>query len=451
VVVLLVWTTFPAGGVYPAVWVPAALGTMALAYFARPHVAQPGEIRWLDLSIIGGILAVLAQLLPLPAGLIGLIDPHALTVRSALSLPATLAWGVPVSIVPSDTIEAAGIFSAAVLMFLTCRQICEAGGTGRIIRAIAIIGLLGSIAAIMQSGTNKELLYGFWRPRDPGARPFGPFINRNHFATWLMMACPLVFGYLLARAPAAPDNGRAAQHFVQAAKQLGTFRVWLAAAVCLMTLAVVISASRSGIIGLAAALVASALLSRGHHVPRTARWKILQAALLGLVVVSFANFDALSARIDETFSDLQMGRGRSGIWQDATRVVRDFPLTGTGAGTFGTAVRPYQTSVPGFSIGNAHNQYLQTAAEGGALLVIPCAGSVIGFVLLLRRRLAGDSSSTVLVRAGAAAGIAAVMTQNVWETGLRMPANAMLFAILAAIAVHMPPLPSTTAHHPHSH
>ena len=37
---------------------------------------------------------------------------------------------------------------------------------------------------------------------DAGARPFGPFVNRNHFATWVVMACPLVFG-LSARAGAA--------------------------------------------------------------------------------------------------------------------------------------------------------------------------------------------------------------------------------------------------------
>jgi hypothetical protein len=30
----------------------------------------------------------------------------------------------------------------------------------------------------------------------------------------------------------------------------------------------------------------------------------------------------------------------------------------------------------------------------------------------------------------------AVAVQSVWDTGLRMPANAVLFALLAAIALH---------------
>jgi hypothetical protein len=39
------------------------------------------------------------------------------------------------------------------------------------------------------------------------------------------------------------------------------------------------------------------------------------------------------------------------------------------------------------------------------------------------------------IRLGALAAIAGVLVQSIWETGLRMPANAMLLAVLAALAV----------------
>src|SRR4029078_5016417 len=145
--------------------------------------------------------------------------------------------------------EALGIFAAAVLLFWTCRQICEGGGTGRIVRGVAIIGFVASMTAIMQYGGKQQTLYGFWRPRDAGARPYGPFVNRNHFATWAIMACPLIFGYLLARGPAAREGLKISQRVVSAANQLGTMRIWLAASVSVLTLAVLISASRSGLIG----------------------------------------------------------------------------------------------------------------------------------------------------------------------------------------------------------
>jgi hypothetical protein len=42
----------------------------------------------------------------------------------------------------------------------------------------------------------------------------------------------------------------------------------------------------------------------------------------------------------------------------------------------------------------------------------------------------------VWIRAGAAAGIVGVLVQSIWETGLRLPANGLLFAALCAIAIH---------------
>jgi len=123
-----------------------------------------------------------------------------------------------------------------------------------------------------------------------------------------------------------------------------------------------------------------------------------------------------------------------------------YEATGTGAGAYGTAIQRYQTAEPGYAIGQAHNHYLQLAAEGGTLLVVPVGLAAGLFAVALVRSLKRDGSYTYLVRAGAAAGLAGVMVQSVWETGLRMPANAMLFAILAAIATHGSPRdPSTGA------
>jgi hypothetical protein len=40
------------------------------------------------------------------------------------------------------------------------------------------------------------------------------------------------------------------------------------------------------------------------------------------------------------------------------------------------------------------------------------------------------------VRAGAAGGMMAVAFQNVWEMALRVPANGLMLALLAGIAMH---------------
>ena len=42
------------------------------------------------------------------------------------------------------------------------------------------------------------------------------------------------------------------------------------------------------------------------------------------------------------------------------------------------------------------------------------------------------------IRAGALSGLVGVALQSVWETGLTIPANAALAAVLAAILLHRP-------------
>ena len=57
-----------------------------------------------------------------------------------------------------------------------------------------------------------------------------------------------------------------------------------------------------------------------------------------------------------------------------------------------------------------------------------------------------DTSGVFWIRAGAVAGLVGVAVQSAWETGLRLPANAEMAAILAALALH-PVNPSHEAPH----
>jgi O-antigen ligase len=117
-------------------------------------------------------------------------------------------------------------------------------------------------------------------------------------------------------------------------------------------------------------------------------------------------------------------------------MVRDFWPVGSGVGTYQQVMTLYQTSSRLFYISHADNEYLQVLAEGGALLGIPVAVALIAFGSAIIRRLRTDRTPLFWVRAGAASGLLAVCVQNVWEMTLRVPANAVLLAILAAIATH---------------
>lgn len=128
-------------------------------------------------------------------------------------------------------------------------------------------------------------------------------------------------------------------------------------------------------------------------------------------------------------------------------MIRDFPLAGTGLNTFGTAMLSYQTSQRDMHFQEAHNDYLQVAAEGGLLLAVPAALALLMLVLAIRQRFAlrqGDGM-TYWLRVGATTGLIAVGMQSLVEFSLQMPGNATFCVVLMAIALHEPP-PRFKAH-----
>ena len=133
--------------------------------------------------------------------------------------------------------------------------------------------------------------------------------------------------------------------------------------------------------------------------------------------------------------------GRTTIWRDTVAIARRSPLTGTGLNSYGTATIVFQTGPRQNHNQEAHNDYLQLAAEGGLLLCAPVAAAVLALVVLVRRRFreAPRTGTTYWLRVGAVAGLVSIAAQATFEFSLQMPGNAALCAVLIAIALHQSP------------
>jgi len=153
--------------------------------------------------------------------------------------------------------------------------------------------------------------------------------------------------------------------------------------------------------------------------------------LLGLM---YTNAGALRERLSGAVTEGVFGR--VDIWRQTWPMVTDFWPAGSGVGTYQKVMLLYQTSSRRFSISHADDEYLQILAEGGALLAVPAAIAIVAAAIAIRRRLIDDRSPIYWVRGGAACGIFGLAIQNVFEMTLRVPANAVLVAVLAAIALH---------------
>jgi O-antigen ligase len=210
----------------------------------------------------------------------------------------------------------------------------------------------------------------------------------------------------------------------------------MGAAVVVMTLALVISTSRSGLFALGAALATTTWLVRRRLVRGTSTSSLIAIIAIAVVVAAFVNVQPLLSRVDETLAVGAGGRPR--IWQETIRLARQFWLTGAGLGAYQTAMLVSQEGDRSVLINQAHNQYLHLFAEGGILVLVPVVLAAGAFIRLFRTRLAEETTSLVWLRIGGATAMLAAALQGLWETGLRMPANGVLFAIAAAIAVYPP-------------
>ena len=163
-------------------------------------------------------------------------------------------------------------------------------------------------------------------------------------------------------------------------------------------------------------------------------------ACLAFTTVIWTGLPIISSRFSYSNVATPFSLGaRVNHWNDALEVARRFPLTGTGLNTF-TFVTPFfkTNAVPNSD--EAHNDYLQLAAEGGLLVGIPAIVLAVIFAREVRRRFRAGSRSltSYWLRVGAVAGLVAMAVQESVEFSLQLPGNAVMFAALCMLAVHKP-------------
>lgn len=396
----------------------------------RPAIG--GRTKGLDLALVTCVFVVALQLVPLAEPLRRALSPHLDQVVSVLWLvsgASAASRRAPLSIDPAATRFAFALACGFVLIFWSARDILSRGGIRVLARGIASVGLVLALVALVQHAMAPTRQYGLY-PTVFGA-PFGPYLNRNDFATWLVMAVPVTVGYGLTRLSARSQSGHHAMPPVGGVTEGMT--AWLGVSAGLMLAALVASLSRSGLLGSLAALACFLCLSQ-LRAARAGRPLLVGGLLVAVMVTAFADLGALADRLEDTLAS-GIG-GRRVIWRETWPMVRDFAATGVGAGAYARGMLVYQRTTGQFYFNQAHDEYLQLAAEGGLALAVPVIITLAESIRHIAARLRSDRTPVFWIRAGAASGLLGVAVQSVWDTGLRMPANAVLFALLAALAVH---------------
>lgn len=406
---------------YPLLAGSALAGLFAIARTRRMRAAGvdmpplPGARL---LLILHGI--VLLQLVPLPRRVLAVVSPGSLAFRTEVALAETGQW-YPVSVNPADTLRGLFFLAGIALLYLAAfRELSAPPWRGRVVRLVVALGFVMTLIALLQAASGERVIYGFFRP-DYDRAIFGPYVNRNHFAGYMVMAIPLGVA-LVAEGMGDLRRawGRRRKGWLALGDPEGSLVLRRGLVAMVLVLGVLASQSRGGVMAFAVSMVVLVLQLPGR------RRAILVVGLVGALGLAWLGIDQLIA----TFETKGLWRGRLELWLDVAGLLREFGALGVGWNAFGSAYPRYQGYDQALWYGEAHNEYLQAFTDLG----LPGFGCALGLVaVLFRHGVAGSRSSPLA--AGVLAALAGLCAHNLVEFNWQIPANAATFAVLAGLGV----------------
>jgi len=278
------------------------------------------------------------------------------------------------------------------------------------------LGFVVSVFAILQHLTFNGKLYWF-RELTYGGIPFGPYVNRNHFAGLMELLIPLALVPLVL--------GRVRRE-----------RLIVVALFAIMPIAALfLSASRGGIVSFCVqfALLTFLLLRRRGLAKRLlAVSAVLLAALL---MVTWLGVGRILQRFS-SMQTLEVTEGkRAAMRKNAWHIFLDHPLAGTGLGTFQIVYPPYETLYDAKVVNHAHNDYLEALAETGALGALCCAW-FLGVLLLKSFSLfrQSDFSFPLVLQLSGIVACAGFLVHALVDFNFHIPSNLWLFVLMAHLA-----------------
>ena len=290
---------------------------------------------------------------------------------------------------------------------------------------LLILGFAVSVFAILQHFTFNGKLY--WvRELRYGGIPFGPYVNRNHFAGLTELLIPPGLAILVLRA--------------ERRDQLPL--------VALFTLfpigALFLSASRGGIMSFFAeiGLLAILILFR-----RREGKELAAAGLVVVLCIALVSWLGIGRAFERfaSYKSLEVSEGRRmemlhGTW----RIFLDYPIAGTGLGTLQEVFPHYETIYDGLIVNHSHNDYAEALAETGVTGGLCC----LAFLGLLawtggKNLVAEKEVMNLAYHSGALVACFGLLVHATVDFNFHIPSNALLFLLQAALATS--PAPSSRA------
>jgi O-antigen ligase len=472
VLALAAVTPWMFGGVDPVLEfaIGASIALLLLLWAALTIATRRLTITRCPVTLVLALLFVagLVQLFPLPPTLLRVVSPGAADIQQEMYpqqpeqiTPEIKAAGRPewpaTTLYPHATRTNLFRWLGLLILFAAVRnQVASTGSLWRLSLLmlangclLAVFGLFQAFSKTARDPTTGQSLV-FWAY--PAAMPFGPFINRNHFAAYINLCIALGIGLLAWLGPTEQD--RKQRYMVKPNAPMeqrevwgmvfspfvvlhSPAQLWTLVGVGLMTAALMCSLSRGGFVSLVVALIATMCL-RLSWPPRIRRLEVLLIPIVFIAgLFAFVGFRPLESRLGTLFSGAQLADVRWSLWSDLISLAPRFWLLGSGYGTLGY-VEPLARSAttfgdPSMFVEHAHNDYLEALIEGGivrCVLTLLLVGLVFSAGFRGLRRYIGRTPGALAV--GAMIAFLAIALHSTVDFAMTTPAVAILAAVVVA-------------------
>lgn len=433
--VVLGYAAFQRAGVVPTEWHYCLIATgviCALHFMFSPRRDTPRLDR-LAFTAIGVFLSIaVLPLIPLPLAVIRALSPARAELLAA-SAPFTggMPAYAPLSLAPYNTAEYVLTLLAYCAVFLLIRDVAFhlAKTPWAVVWPLLAIGALEAALGLYQAYADPARF----------AHAKGTYDSYDHFAGLLEMILPFALIY-----PAAILKRERNRHESPAGPALKACVVLMTAA--LLLTGIIHSLSRMGfLVALAVVFVTGsiALSVRGFHVEYAAGaalWRrIGPPMLVGAVVLLgfiFLPTDPLIARFSELAQTEDISADtRAQIWRDTVGLIKAYPLTGSGLGTYESAFYRFKTVAPMNTVDYAHNDYMQVMAEMGLI------GFAVGLLFIvrvmhrnMRAAVYARSADHRYLAVGCIASMTGILLHSFVDFNMYVPANGFAFAWVLGIA-----------------
>jgi len=343
------------------------------------------------------------------------------------------------SLIPSYTIrEGLELLSYFFLGFLIVKTVTTRHQIMRIFYVLVIMGVFEAFYGMFELyNENPRIL--FYKKIYSLDTVSGTFVNRNHFSGYLEMIIPLALGLIIARVGLSSLAGLKWREKVLRLSEKGVAtNLIIFAGIIVMALAIIFSKSRSGVFLLVFTFILFFELTVLYFRKMTQQQKWTKNFLkVSFLIITFISLYIGIGSVIERFSlDKLLFEGRPVLWSNVTPIVGDFPLAGTGLGTFASIYPAYEETARPGHLSHAHNDYLEYLSELGILGMIMLFGGIVFMVvssfLIWRVRRHPEMKGLAM---GGIVAIIVILIHSIADFNLHIPANMVLFSVVLSMIV----------------